>query len=181
MADPVNLDRELVVGIGAMEVSDDVTVTLSTYALGSCLGIVIYDPVARVGGILHAMLPTGELNPTRAESTPAVFVDRGLPALFRAAYALGAIKSRTVVRIVGAASRYDGRETTIGRKNVAMAKKLLWRNSVRIVRSIVGGTDSRTLYLSVETGELRVQAVDKQFDTEDFVMTLDQHADGTGT
>jgi hypothetical protein len=78
--------RLLVVGMGELVVSADEGVTLVTYALGSCLGVAVYDPVARVGGMLHAMLPSSEVDPARAAALPALFVDTGVPELFRACY-----------------------------------------------------------------------------------------------
>jgi chemotaxis protein CheD len=59
---------------------------LVTHALGSCLGLMVYDPEARVGGLLHAMLPLSKINPEKARSNPFMFVDTGVPRLFRAIY-----------------------------------------------------------------------------------------------
>ena len=64
-------------------------------SLGSCLGLVVYDPLIRAGGLLHLMLPESSLAPARAVTHPATFVDTGVPALFHALYALGAEKYRT--------------------------------------------------------------------------------------
>ena len=63
-----------------------------TYALGSCLGLMVYDPVAQVGGMLHAMLPLSKINPEKAETNPYMFVDKGVPILFKEVYALGGQK-----------------------------------------------------------------------------------------
>src|SRR5882757_9788643 len=86
--------KNLIVGLGDMLVSNDVSAQLVTHSLGSCVGIVIYDPIAKVGGLLHAMLPDSTINLARAEMRPYMFVDTGLPAMFHAAYALGGAKSR---------------------------------------------------------------------------------------
>ena len=93
-----------VVGIGEVIVSDDPHDTIVTYALGSCLGVVIYDPVARVGGMLHAMLPESSLSPEKAAVQPGRFVDTGVPHLFRACYRLGASKERLIVKVAGGAA-----------------------------------------------------------------------------
>ena len=57
-----------------MSVSNNPTITLSTYALGSCVAVVVYDPVVKAGGMLHAMLPDSRLSPTKARDHPAMFV-----------------------------------------------------------------------------------------------------------
>ena len=58
--------QRVVIGVGDMAVSNNDTVTLSTYALGSCVGIVAYDPNSHAGGILHIMLPDGSISPDKA-------------------------------------------------------------------------------------------------------------------
>lgn len=103
-ARPRDRGRDLVVGIAEMRLSADPDARLVTYALGSCLGLAIHDPVAQVAGLLHAMLPTGAIDAERARRTPAMFVDVGVPLLFRESYRLGARKERMVVRAVGGAS-----------------------------------------------------------------------------
>ena len=74
-----------VIAVGDMKVgrSGDLLVT---HALGSCLGLMIYDPAAQVGGLLHAMLPLSKINPEKAQANPFMFVDTGVPALFRTLY-----------------------------------------------------------------------------------------------
>lgn len=149
----------LVVGVGELQVSSDPAVTLITYALGSCLGVTIYDPVARVGGLLHAVLPRTELDPERARVEPALFVESGLPALFRACYALGARKDRLVVRLAGAGAAAERRDHfEIGRRNLLMARQLFWKNSVLVRSQEVGGSGSRTLSLHLGSGEVRVRS-----------------------
>jgi len=65
-----------------MKISDREDDVLITYALGSCLGIAIYDPVARIGGLLHVMLPLSTIDPAKAAENPFMFVDTGVPRLF---------------------------------------------------------------------------------------------------
>lgn len=92
-----------IVGVADMFVSDNEEDTIITHGLGSCLGIAIYDPVVRVGGLLHAMLPDSKVDPEKAKEKPFMFVDSGVPMLFRACYALGAVKSRINVKVAGGA------------------------------------------------------------------------------
>ena len=66
---------KLVVGVGDMKVSGTKSEEIITYALGSCLGVTIHDPVVGVGGMLHVMLPNSKVDPKKAEKNPYMFVD----------------------------------------------------------------------------------------------------------
>jgi chemotaxis protein CheD len=113
---------------------------LITYALGSCLGITVYDPVTRVGGMVHVMLPLSRIDREKAQSKPYMFVDTGVPELFREAYRLGAQKERLVVKVAGSARILDDHERfKIGERNFAMLRKILWKNHVLIKAQDVGG------------------------------------------
>jgi chemotaxis protein CheD len=135
---------------------------LVTNPLGSCLGVCLHDPVAGVAGLLHVMLPSGEVDAARARATPAMFVDTGVPLLFKESYKLGAKKERIVVRVAGGArqsEREDEDSFQIGKRNLLALRKILWRNNVLVRAEDVGGTRvSRTLYLDAATGALRVRA-----------------------
>ena len=76
--------QRVVIGVGDMAVSNNDMVTLSTYALGSCVGIVAYDPVSHAGGILHLMLPDSTISPDKATKQPAMFADTGVPLVLKA-------------------------------------------------------------------------------------------------
>lgn len=133
---------------------------LITHALGSCLGIVAHDPVANVGGMLHVMLPDSRINPEKAARKPEMFVDTGVPLLFREAYRAGAAKERMTVFVAGGAGRSDEARDSfrIGKRNVQMLRKLLWKNGVLIQGQDVGGGHSRDLIYDVGTGAVRVRS-----------------------
>ncbi len=138
-----------------MAVSNNPQAELVTFSLGSCVGVVIYDKVAKVGGLLHIMLPDSALNPERARKQPAVFADSGLPLMFKNAYALGASKSRLRVVVVGGSQVMD--ETgrfNIGQRNYAAVRKLFWRNNVLVDAEDVGGRVNRTVGLQMSTGRV---------------------------
>lgn len=147
-------------GMADMHVSADPDVLLVTYALGSCLGLVVHDPVAGVGGMLHAMLPDSSIDPAKAQDNPFMFVDTGVPLLFRAAYAAGARKERMVVKVAGgAATGVTGDDRfQIGKRNMVRLRELFWKNGVLLAAQDVGGSHSRTLSLALDTGETRVRA-----------------------
>jgi chemotaxis protein CheD len=143
----------MVVGVADLAVSGDVGMHLVTYALGSCLGVVVYDAAARVGALLHVMLPDSALDRAKAESNPAMFVDTGVPRLFREAYRLGAAKERMVVKVAGGASQQGASDLfEIGKRNMIALRKILWKNGVMIKAHDVGGVVSRTMTLDVATG-----------------------------
>ena len=145
-----------VVGVADVKVSSLVEERLITYALGSCLGIVVYDPVVRVAGMLHVMLPTGTIDPAKMSEKPAMFVDSGVPLLFKECYKLGAKKERMQVKVAGGAhagaSEADDR-FQIGKRNMIALRKLLWKNGVMIHANDTGGVQtSRTMWVDVATG-----------------------------
>ena len=63
--------KTLVVGVADMVVSNDPSAELVTYSLGSCLGITVYDPVKKVGGLLHLMLPESRIDAIKAVNAPS--------------------------------------------------------------------------------------------------------------
>jgi len=152
----------LTVGIADMKVTADRTDVIVTHALGSCLGIIVYDPQVRVAGMLHAMLPDSTQSPDRAKENPYTFIDTGVPLLFKTAYAMGAVKGRILLTVVGgasmkAASQQDGEDLfQIGRRNITALRKLLWKNGVLVHKRLVAGNTSRTLQVAVEDGSVRV-------------------------
>jgi chemotaxis protein CheD len=157
----VATSRRLVVGIGDSAISDQSGDVIVTHALGSCIAVCIWDPVARVGGMLHFLLPDSRINPQRAAQQPQAFADTGIPLLFQAAYGLGLQKVRTVVRLVGGAdiaSDSNGGALNVGRRNILSAKNLLWRNGVLIRSEAVGGCVARTVSLGVEDGRLQISS-----------------------
>jgi len=155
----------IVVGVADMKVSAREEGVLVTYALGSCLGITAYDPVVRVGGMLHVMLPRAAAHPEKALQNPFMFVDAGVPLLFRACYGAGARKERLVVKVAGGATTRENDEEDpfrIGKSNYRMLRRLFWKNGVLIQAQDVGGRASRTMSLALATGEvtLKVNGID---------------------
>jgi chemotaxis protein CheD len=146
---------KVVVGIADMKVSNNVKETLITYSLGSCIGLAIWDPVARAGGMLHYMLPESRLDRDRAVKNPFMFADTGIPALFKEAYRLGASKSRLVVSVVGGSQILDPSGMfNIGKRNYQMLQKLFAKNNIRIAKEDVGGCVNRTISLDIGTGRI---------------------------
>jgi len=151
-----------VVAVGDMKIGQDVDMIV-THALGSCLGLMIYDPIAKIGGLLHAMLPLSKINPDKAKTNPYMFVDTGVPTLFKALYEIGGQKSRMVIKAAGCGNPLGKSEMfKIGERNYTVLKKLLWKNNILLEAEDVGGTASRTVYLDLATGQTVISSGGKK-------------------
>jgi chemotaxis protein CheD len=149
---------EIIVGISDFKVSNNINDILITYALGSCVGVTIYDPVVKVGGLLHFMLPESSLDMRKAGENPAMFADTGIPFLFKTCYELGAKKKRMIVKVAGGASILDDANFfRIGQKNVTAMKKLFWKNNVLIEGEDTGSNCNRTFSIHISTGQAFVR------------------------
>lgn len=153
----------LVVGVGDCKHALRESGTLVTYALGSCIAVGIWDPVSKVAGLLHFMLPQSSPEPDAGASQhPFRYADTGTPLLFRRAYDLGADKRRLRVYLAGGASVVDdGGLFNVGRRNHAAVRKLLWRAGILVCAEDVGGTYSRTVRLDSSSGRFVISTPGK--------------------
>ena len=150
--------KALVVGVADMVVSNDPSAELVTYSLGSCLGIAIYDPVKKVGGLLHIMLPESRIDSAKAASAPFMFVDTGVPRLFHSVYNLGAERQRLVVKVAGGAQLLDEKGIfNIGERNFRSLTALMAQNGLAIHAQDVGGMISRTMRLDLTNGAVTIK------------------------
>lgn len=157
--------NRLVVGIADLKLSRTAGEELVTYALGSCLGVAIYDPSAGVVGLLHAMLPSASADNGKGNFNPAKFVDSGVTTLFKEAYRLGARKERIIAKVAGGASVANGRGNDsfqIGKRNIVALKKLFWKNGVLLNGEDLGGHVSRTMIVDVASGTVRIKSNGKE-------------------
>jgi len=161
--DPGN-NKLRAVTIGAVvtsKVPDDV---LIAYGLGSCVAVCLYDPVARVGGMLHALLPTAPGN-RKTKDSRAKFVDEGVPLLVEELTRLGARRSRLIVRLCGGAKVLsvpgfsDDGVLNIGKRNVLAAEGALKAARLRVRAQATGGTTGRTVKLYIDTGQVTVRSL----------------------
>jgi chemotaxis protein CheD len=151
--------KSLVVGVADMVASNDPSAELVTYSLGSCLGVTVYDPFKKAGGLLHLMLPDSTINPDKAAAEPYMFVDTGVPRLFKAVYSLGGDRSRVVVKVAGGAQFFDSQGSfNIGERNCRALQALLARNGHSIHATAVGGASSRTLRLDLSNGLVSISS-----------------------
>jgi chemotaxis protein CheD len=150
--------QRVVVGVGDMGVSNNPQITLSTYALGSCVAVVAYDPVSKAGGLLHLMLPDSTISPAKAQSQPAMFADTGLPLLFRSLAGVRADFSRVRIFLAGGANVMCNADTfRIGERNIRATSEYLSHNGFVVRHSSLGGTINRTVHLNVGTGDITLK------------------------
>lgn len=149
--------QRVVIGVGDLAVSNNAATVLSTYALGSCIGVVVFDPVARCGGILHLMLPEAAVSPQKAITQPAMFADTGLPLLFKELAGLKAERARVKIFIAGGASVIGGQDPfRIGERNTRATLDFLNAHRVPIMQVDTGGSHSRTVHLELSTGKVQL-------------------------
>lgn len=150
--------RLYIAGVGDWVASAEPEITLATYALGSCIGLSAYDPVTRVGGLLHFMLPDSKLNPAKALQQPGVFLDSGFARLMEDLRRLGAEPRRLRYFMAGAAKvTSHGDFFDIGRRNHLAAKRRLWELGCAIEDEDCGGESSRTFKLRLSDGRVTVR------------------------
>ncbi len=155
--------ERIVVGVADLAISNDDSAAIITHALGSCIGVTIYDPLAKIGGMLHFMLPSAKVSPDKADTDPLMFGDLGIPILFKSCYEKGAKKENLIVCAAGGAEILDGDGNfKIGSRNRTMLRKLFWKNNILLSADDTGGTISRTLTLRMSDGQVSVRTKGKE-------------------
>jgi chemotaxis protein CheD len=151
----------VVVGVADCQVSGDPSCVLVTYALGSCIAVSIYDPVSRVGGLLHFMLPAAPPDAAQSGKNPYMFADSGIPMMFHEAYEKGAQKRRLRVRVAGGAQIMDEHGVfNIGQRNCVAMKKIFWKAGVIVHAEETGGKVARTMRFELASGRIFLRSPD---------------------
>jgi chemotaxis protein CheD len=157
--------RRVVVDIAEFAVSNEPDVVLATYALGSCIAVMLYDPHVKAAGMIHYMLPLSSTNPEKAKNKPAMFADTGVPLLFHSMYGLGCKKEDLVVKVAGGGQLYDDQGLfEIGKRNWTVLRRMLWKTNVLVTADDVGGAKSRTVSLDVTTGRCVIRSAGREQD-----------------
>ena len=153
------MNRQVVVDIADMAVSSDAADVLVTYSLGSCLGITVYDPVVRAGGLIHCMLPLSTVDSEKAKTKPYMFVDTGVALLLQELFDRGVTKANAIVKVAGGASMLDKQGLfRIGERNMTVFRKIMWKNGMLIKAVDVGGEVTRTVRLEIATGRFLIKS-----------------------
>jgi len=147
--------EDLIVGLGECRIAQYPIQGISTHALGSCIAVVAWDWKLRIGALIHVMLPDSSIDPARALAKPYVFADTAMPALFQALEAKGCVRKRLRWCLAGGANMMiDSSHFQIGKRNHLALKKIFWKLGVFIDQEDVGGTESRSVRLDLETGRI---------------------------
>lgn len=148
----------LVVNISDMKSSACAADILVTYSLGSCLGVTAYDPVARVGGLIHCLLPNAVGAREKSRRNPFTFVNTGVAMMVRKLIDRGAEKHRLVFKAAGGANMRNDTLFNTGARNFQELERLLGRNRVKLAAQDVGGTKPRTVFLYMDSGRVVVRS-----------------------
>ena len=137
--------------------------TLTTIGLGSCVAIMLYDAVARVGGLAHVLLPSESM--ARDRSNPAKFPTSAVALMLAEMTRLGADARRVSAKLVGGASMFaslmPAAGINIGERNVAAARQALAERGVPIVAEDVGSDHGRSVYFRLQDGRVEVRSLKK--------------------
>lgn len=149
-----------VVGISEKKVSANPEDHIITYSLGSCVGLALYDPASKVGGMVHCMLPLSASDPEKASRIPEMYTDTGVVSLLEEMIRQGAQKGRLVAKVAGGANALDPNDRfKIGERNVTVLRKVLWKNNIMIAAEDTGGKDPRTLSLLLNDGKTTIKSL----------------------
>jgi len=131
---------------------------LMTAGLGSCVGVCIYDPKTKVGGLAHIMLPNSDQ--VKVVHNKAKYANTGIEILLEKMQELGAMKNRMQAKIAGGAQMF-GNSTMmrIGERNTEEVKKILQALNIPILANETGGNFGRTIIFNPDNGELYIKTI----------------------
>lgn len=151
----MNVLKQIFVYISDMKISQDPGAMLVANSLGSCIGLSGYDPVVKVGALLHFQLPDSRVHTMSTQENPHMFADTGIPLLLQQLYDHGAERDNLLFGMFGGADLLDEAEMfKIGIKNARATKKALWQHSISITHEDVGGGANRTVTLEIASGKI---------------------------
>lgn len=153
----------ITVGIADLNIAKEPDV-LATYALGSCVGICLYDPEKKIAGLAHIMLPLSKEAVGNAVDNRRRYADTGITELIQTMSLSGASPSRLVAKIAGGAQMFSTTSSVfnIGERNVAAVKKILAAYRIKIVAEQTGSNFGRTVFFYPEDGTMEIRAAARQ-------------------
>lgn len=155
------MTKEIIVEVSSYYIAGNPT-RLICLGLGSCLGIALYEPKAKIGGLAHAMLP--RVHEGRNKSNLAKYVDTSIILMVDEIIERGGKKKNIRAKIVGGSKMFSTMSDEImdiGQRNINAARKTLKKEGIRIVGENVGGTCGRTIYFDLKTGKIEVRTTGK--------------------
>jgi len=155
---------QIVLGVGDFGASGTPGDDVKTFALGSCVSVILLDPKTRTVGMAHVALPDSSINKAKATEKPGYFADTAIPALLELMSKHGCDKrgKGMVVKLCGGANVMDTNDTfQIGKRNALAIKKVLWSFGMGAVAEDLGGNFSRTVSISVSAGQITLSSPGK--------------------
>lgn len=141
--------------------------SITTLGLGSCIGLILYDPVTKIGGMVHYMLP--DSTKVRNNGNIAKFADTGIDELLKRVVGAGANRTRLEAKIAGGAKMFEvsglSEVGNIGARNAEAAREILNAKGIRLIAEDTGLNYGRTVELNCETGEFYIKSVGKPVKT----------------
>jgi chemotaxis protein CheD len=138
---------------------------IRTTGLGSCVGVVMYDPVMKSAGLIHVMLPSSSIAKQKAGLNRNKYADTGIPDLFQWMIRIGASPERIIAKMAGGAQMFQlkGKQEflQIGKRNVEACKAILDKLNIKTVSEDVGGNMGRTIELDTATGRLKIHSLNQ--------------------
>ena len=154
------MDGNIVVGISDLQVAK-APKTIVTYALGSCVGICLYDSSSKVGGLAHIMLPNS-LTGTQPINKMK-YADSAIPELIRQMEQKGAIRRNLVAKIAGGAQMFEGNSNSriaqIGKSNTQAVKEVLQSQNIYLKSEDTGANYGRSVFMNLENGSVTIKSV----------------------
>lgn len=149
------------VGMADMNVVRDPGV-IRTLGLGSCVGITLHDPLLKIAGMAHIMLPSSDIA-REGQLNIAKYADTAVPALLERLMVMGASPSRIVAKMAGGSQMFlmagTGDTMRIGPRNVESCKMMLSNLHIPLIAEDTGGSHGRTIELDSGSGILSVRSV----------------------
>lgn len=158
-------ENQFVVGIGEIEAVASAEAVIKTYALGSCVAVMICSRKHEWGGMIHVALPDSAVNSEKAARSPGHFADTGLPMLLSKIQSVSGVipnRANCQVKLAGGANVSDPNNTfNIGKRNLLAIKKILWKYGLGAIAEDTGGDISRTVSLNVGNGVVTLSSPKK--------------------
>ncbi|MBO5071368.1 MAG: chemotaxis protein CheD [Eubacterium sp.] len=156
------MSRGIIVGMADLSIGKAPDI-ITTVGLGSCIGLTLYDPVTRVGGLVHYMLPDSKA--VSNNSNIAKFCDTGVQELLKRVTMAGANRRRLVAKIAGGAKMFavnqESNVGSVGERNTVAAKQILRQLGIQLIAEDTGLNFGRTVELHCDTGDFYIKAVKK--------------------
>ena len=154
--------KGIIIGIGEMVITSNPRDMIVIPNLGSCLGVIAYDPIVKIGGGIHCLSPLSTAEPDKAKISPTTFVDIGVPLFLNELIKAGASKHKILIVAAGCASINDPNNIfEIGKKNHTVFRRLMWKNNLLITAEEIGGGYPRTMHLKLDKGMISVTSQGK--------------------